>query len=44
MLKGEYLDIHGGVRSEVLYTTKFNENSDLSTPNLGRIDMASYIW
>ena len=38
-LKGEYLDMYDGVRSEVLCTTKFDENSDLSTIYLGRIDM-----
>ena len=31
--------MHHGVRSEVLCTTKCDENSDLSTPYLGRIDM-----
>ena len=30
-LKGEYLDMYHGVRSEMLSTTKFDENSDLST-------------
>ena len=38
-LKGEYLDIYDGVKSEVLITIKFDENSDLSTIILGRIDM-----
>ena len=38
-LKGEYLDMYDGARSEVLFTTKFDENSDISTINLGRIDM-----
>ena len=38
-LKGEYLDMYDGVRSEVLCTTKFDENSHLSTMYLGRIDM-----
>ena len=28
-----------GVKSEVLSTTKFDENSDLSTTYLGRVDM-----
>ena len=37
--KGEYLDMYHGVRSEVLCTTKFDENSDLSATYLGRIDM-----
>ena len=29
----------GGVKSEVLYATKIDENSDLNTTYLGRIDM-----
>ena len=37
--KGEYLDMYDGVKSEVLSITKFDENSDLSTTYLGRIDM-----
>ena len=32
--------MYDGVKSEVLYTTKFDENSDLSTTYLGRIDMS----
>ena len=39
MLIGEYLHIYDGVKSEVLCTTKFDENSDLSTMYLGRIYM-----
>ena len=31
--------MYEGVKSEVLSTTKFDENSDLSTTYLGRIDM-----
>ena len=38
-LKGEYLDMHDEVKSEVLSTTKCDENSDLSTTYLGRINM-----
>ena len=38
-LRGEYLDMYERVKSEVLSTTKFDENSDLSTTCLGRIDM-----
>ena len=41
-LKGEYLDMYDRVRSEVLCTTKFDENSNLSTTNLGRIDMTRF--
>ena len=38
-LREEYLDMHEGVQSEVLSTTSFDENSDLSMTYLGRIDM-----
>ena len=38
-LRGEYLDMYEGVQSVVLSTTRFDENSDLSTTYLGRIDM-----
>ena len=38
-LSGEYLDMYEGVKSEVLSTTWFHENSDLSMTYLGRIDM-----
>ena len=31
--------MHEGVKSKALSTTKFDENSDLSTTYLGRIDM-----
>ena len=37
-LKGEYLDMYEGIESEVICTTRFDENSDLSTTHLGRID------
>ena len=30
-LKEEYLDVYKGIQSEILSTTRFNENSDLST-------------
>ena len=36
-LKGEYLDIYKGIQSEVLSTTIFHENSDLSTTHFGRV-------
>ena len=32
----EYLDGFEGVKSEILNTTRFNENSDLSMTYLGR--------
>ena len=38
-LKGEYLDTYGGIQSEILSTTRFDENSNLSTTNLGRVDI-----
>ena len=37
--RGEYLDMYEGYKLEVLSTTKFDENSDMSTTYLGRIDM-----
>ena len=38
-LRKEYLDMYEGVQSEVLNTTRFDENSDLSMTYLGRTDM-----
>ena len=38
-LQREYLDMYDAVNSQVLSTIKFDENSDLSTTYLGRIDM-----
>ena len=35
----EYLDRYEGVKSEILNTIRFNENSDLSTTYLGRSSM-----
>ena len=37
-LKGEYLDVYEGIQSEILSTTRFDENSDLSTTYLGKAD------
>ena len=37
-LKEEYLDIYDGIQSEILSTSRFDENSDLSTTYLGRED------
>ena len=37
-LKEEYLDIYDGIQSELLSTTGFDENSDLSMTYLGRVD------
>ena len=36
--KGEYLDMYEGIQTEVISTTRFDENSDLCTTYLGRID------
>ena len=38
-MKLEYLAVYEGVKSKILYATKFDENSDLSKTYLGRIDM-----
>ena len=40
VLKGEYLDVYDGIQSEVVNTSRFDENSDLSTTYLGRSDSA----
>ena len=37
-LKEDYLDVYNGIQSEILSTTRFDENSDLSTTYLGRVD------
>ena len=37
-LKEEYPDIYHGIQSEILSTTRFDENSDLSMIYLGRVD------
>ena len=39
--KEEYLDRCEGVKSEIVDTTIFDENSDLSTTYLGKINMTS---
>ena len=36
-LKGEYLDVNERIQSEILSTTRFDENSDLSKTYLGRV-------
>ena len=38
VLKAEYLDMYKGIQSEILNTTRFDENSDLSTTYLGKSD------
>ena len=37
--KEEYLDRYEGVKSEIVDTTRFNENSDLRTPYVGKTNM-----
>ena len=37
-LKEEYINVYKGIQSEILSTTRFDENSDLSTTYLGRIN------
>ena len=38
ILKEEYLDVYEGIQSEILNTTRFDENSDLCTTYLGKSD------
>ena len=38
ILKKEYLDVYEGIQSELLSTTRFDENSDSSTKYLGKAD------
>ena len=34
----KYLDVYAGIQSEIVNTTRFDENSDLSTTYLGKSD------
>ena len=38
ILKEEYLDVYEGIQSEIMSTTRLDENSDLSTTYLGKAD------
>ena len=38
ILREEYLHVYEGIQSEILITTRFDENSDLSTTYLGKAD------
>ena len=38
LLREEYLDIYEGIQSEIVNTTRFDKNSDLSTTYLGKSD------
>ena len=40
MLCEEYLDVYNGIQTEIVNTPKFNENLDLHTTYLGRLDKA----
>ena len=42
VLKEEYLDMYDGIHLEIVSTTRFDENSDLSTTYLGRSDRAKH--
>ena len=37
-LQEEYMDIYEGIQSEIVCSNRFDENSDLSTTYLGRVD------
>ena len=37
-LHEEYMDIYEGIQSEIVSSNRFDENSDLSTTYLGRVD------
>ena len=37
-LQEEYMDIYEGIQSEMVSSNRFDENSDLSTTYLGRVD------
>ena len=39
ILQSKYLDMYEGIYAEMVYTNKFNENSDLSTTYLGQTKM-----
>ena len=39
-LKEKYLDVYEGIQSEILSTMRFDENSDLSTTYLGKVNMS----
>ena len=42
ILKEEYLDVYEGIQSDILSTTRFDINSDLSTTYLGKSDKSKY--
>ena len=38
ILYEEYLDVYEGIQSEIVNTTRFDENSDLNTTYCGKLD------
>ena len=40
--KARYLDVYEDIYAEVVYASKFDENSDLSTMYLGQTSMARH--
>ena len=38
-MKSNYLDLYEGVHADILYTYRFNKNSDLSMAYLGQMTM-----
>ena len=43
LLKTNYLDMYEGVHADMVYSNRFDENSDLSTTYLGRTNMTREI-
>ena len=41
-MKARYLDVYENVHTEFIYSNRFDENSDLSTTDLGQPKMTSY--
>ena len=37
-LQEEYLDVYEGIQSDIVSSSRFDENSDISTPYLGKIE------
>ena len=39
-MKSDYLDVYDGVYAEIINTNRFDEDTDLSTTNLGHVNMS----
>ena len=39
-LKSDYLDVYDSVYAEIISTNRFDEDADLSTTNLGQVNMS----